>query len=178
MIDRFRFLLDRPLGPAAARAVVAFAGAILIGLAALFALGSGESAHPALGGGGASGLGGSIVVGPRSRGPAGAASPDAVPPAARESRRRQDPQDAKGSLAARRAAESLRSHRALQHVPFRLGPLSVRLVGARGGRAVLVVSAPTIAAARRDWRAFLRRYGDAGHSYLPIFRSEGGAANG
>ncbi|MBK5218934.1 MAG: hypothetical protein JJE35_03995, partial [Thermoleophilia bacterium] len=83
--------------------------------------------------------------------------------------RRQDPQDLPGSEAATRLAEALRERRALQHVPYRRGELAIELVGARRGKAVLRVSAPDRAAARRGWGEFLRRYRDAGASYLPIF---------
>jgi hypothetical protein len=162
MIDRLRFLLDRPLDPSVARAVVVFASAILLGFAALFVLAAGEpdrSAAP-----------GRQAVPTQSAHSFGAARAEAAPPAPRAShRRRQDPQDEKGSPAAERATKALRSHRALQHVPYRNARLSIRLVGARGDRAVLAVSAPTISAARRGWRAFLRRYGDSGRSYVPRF---------
>jgi hypothetical protein len=73
----------------------------------------------------------------------------------------------------------MRSHRALQHVPYRSGRFSVHLIGAHGGRAVLAVRAPTVTAARRDWRGFLRRYSDSGRSYAPHFMGGGeGGANG
>jgi len=52
--------------------------------------------------------------------------------------------------------------------------LTVRLVGARGTRAVLAVGAPTISAARRGWRLFLRRYHDDGRAYLTRFEATGG----
>jgi len=170
MIDRLRFLFDRPLDPLAARAVVVFASAILVGFATLFVLGTGESGRSAA-------TPDVTAVAPRSQParPLAATTPEAAPTAPRTSRRRrQDPQDEKGSAAARRAAKALRSHRALQHVPYRCGPLTVRLVGAHGTRAVLAVSAPTIAAARRGWRAFLRRYQDDGRSYVPRFQARGG----
>ncbi|HET9164209.1 MAG TPA: hypothetical protein VFN89_12305 [Solirubrobacterales bacterium] len=170
MIDRLRFLLDRPLDPLAARAVVVFASAILLGFAALFVLGASESGPSAATGGGRS-------VSPRSQParPLAVAPPKAAPAAPRTvRRRRQDPQDEQGSVAAKRAATALRTHRALQHVPYRRGRLTVRLVGAQGARAVLAVSAPTIAAARRGWQAFLRRYRDDGRSYLPRFQARGG----
>jgi len=47
MVDRLRLLLDRPLDPLVARAVVVFAGAILLGFAAIFVLGVSESGRPA-----------------------------------------------------------------------------------------------------------------------------------
>jgi hypothetical protein len=89
--------------------------------------------------------------------------------------RRQDPQDRPGSAAARRTSRALRTHRALQHVPYRRGEVAIALVGARNGQAVLRVSAPNIAAARRGWRAYLRRYRDDGRAYLPRFRGPGDA---
>jgi hypothetical protein len=168
MIDRLRFLLDRPLDPPAARAVVLSATAILLGFAALFVLGASESNSPQAGGRQAS-----AAQPPRTV--YGGERPEATRPAPREPRRRrQDPQDRKGSPAAGRAAKALRSHRALQHVPYRRAHLTVRLVGARGDRAVLAVSAPTITAARRGWRVFLRRYRDSGHTYLIRFEATGG----
>lgn len=166
MIDRLRFLLDRPLDPLVARAVVVFASAILLGFATLYVLAAqepGPSAAPDR-----------QVISPPPDEPFAAARAEAAPPAPRAPQpRRQDPQDETGSPASRRAAKTLASHRALQHVPYRRGRLSVRLVGARGERAVLAVSAPTIPAARRGWRAFLRRYRDTGRAYLPRFEANG-----
>ncbi|HMJ74011.1 MAG TPA: hypothetical protein VK471_11695 [Solirubrobacterales bacterium] len=164
MIDRLRFLLDRPLDPLAARAVVLFATAILVGFTAVFVLGVSESDRPAAPRQQAA----PARAQPRQvldRPPAGAApAPPQVPP-----HRRRDPQDQKDSAAARRAARALRSHRAIQHVPYRNGELTVVLVGARGGRAALRVSAPTARAGRRGWHRYLRRYRDSGRAYIPIF---------
>jgi hypothetical protein len=173
MIDRLRFLLDRPLDPLVARAIVVFASAILVGFAGLFALSASESSRPAAAGRPAAPERSWLA---RSFGDA---NEEAAPPATSAvapHRRRQDPQDEKGSPAASRAAKAMRLHRALQHVPYRSGRLSVRLVGARGGRAVLAISAPTIPAARRGWRRFLRRYRDGGHVYLPRFEAAAKAA--
>lgn len=168
MIDQLRFLLDRPLDPMAARAVVVFATAILLAFATLFALGaseSGSSAAPARQ---------AVPAQPQWGRSFGAGQVEAAPPVPRASRRRrQDPQDEKGSAAGRRATKALRSHRALQHVPYRHGRLTVRLIGARGGRAVLAISAPTIPAAHRGWRQLLRRYRDGGHAYLTRFEPAG-----
>jgi hypothetical protein len=173
MIDRLRFLLDRPLDPLVARAIVVSATAILFGFAALFVLAAGESGRSA-----APGRQAAAAQAQPGRS-FGAVRPETAPLAPRASRRRrQDPQDEKGSPAAKRATKALRSHRALQHVPYRHGHLSVRLVGARGGRAVLVVSAPTISAARRGWRGFLRRYRDSGRAYLTRFEAMEPAAAG
>jgi hypothetical protein len=172
MIDRLRFLFDRPLDPLAARAVVGFATAILLGFAALVVLGTSEPGRPA-----ASGQRRAQPQAARSFGAVQAETAPAAPQASR--RRRQDPQDEKRSAAGRRAATIFRSHRALQHVPYRHGLLTVRLIGARGDRAVLAVSAPTISAARRGWRGFLRRYRDSGRSYIPYFTGIGaGGADG
>jgi hypothetical protein len=169
MIDRLRFLLDRPLDPLAARAIVISATAILLGFAALFVLAAREPGRSAAPGRQA------VPTQPQAARSFGAARAEAAPPAPRAAhRRRQDPQDEKGSPAASRATKALRSHRALQHVPYRHARLSVRLVGARGGRAVLAVSAPTISAARRGWRRFLRRYRDGGHAYLTRFEATRG----
>jgi hypothetical protein len=164
MIDRLRFLLDRPLDPLAARAIVVFATAILTGFVAVFALGSGESGHS--------------VVHREQTPPAGSQpglasrhAPVEVAPAPKPGahQRRQDPQDEKNTSAARSATKALRSHRALQHVPYRRGGVSIQLVGARGDRAVLRVSAATARGARRGWHRYLHRYRDSGRAYIPIF---------
>jgi hypothetical protein len=171
MIDRLRFLLDRPLDPPAARAVVVFATAIMLGFGALFVLGASESSPPR-----DDGVGAVAAQSRPGRLSFGAPQVEAPSPGTSSAPRqhRQDPQDEKGSPAADRASRAMRSHRALQHVPFRSGHLSVRLAGARGGRAVLAVSAPTISAARRGWRRFLRQYRDAGNAYFPRFEETGG----
>jgi hypothetical protein len=162
MIDQLRFLLDRHLDPLAARAVVVFATTILLGFAALFVLGLSESDR---------------ATAPReqvvSTRPQPRPSLDPVP-----HRRRQDPQDQKDSPAARRAARTLRSHRAFQHVPYQSGELIVVLVGTRGNRAELRVSASTAQAARQGWRQFLQRYRDSGRAYIPLFKSTSGGPNG
>jgi hypothetical protein len=169
MADRLRALLDRPLDPRAARAALVFASAILIGLAALFVLAARQPDLP---------------TAPDRPSPATSSPPPAAPLVGAEDDRgarrfRQDPQDVEGSLAARRAARALRSHRALQHVPYRHGEVRITLVGARGSRAVLRVAASNLDAARRGWRRFLVRYRDSGRSYVPVFtatrrQSEGG----
>lgn len=170
MIDRLRLLLDRPLDPVAAWAVVALASAALAGLGAVFVLGADESISsmtPLV----------HIADGrPPSFEAAGARLTEAPPVRLRQ--RHDDPQDVKGTRPARYAAETLHSHLALQHVPYRHGTLTVRLVGARRGRAVLAVSALSIAAAREGWRRFLGTYHDPGHSYIPIFRRRAEVANG
>jgi hypothetical protein len=172
MIDRLLALLDRPVDPRAGRAVMALAAAITLGFAALFVLTADSaqrqppSAHP---------------LAPKRAAPL-PPSLDGEDGAAKEasprppSPRPQDPQDDRGSAAARGAQKELQRHRALQHVPYKQGGLTVTLIGARQGRALLRVSAPTPSAARRGWRQFLRRFGDTGLAYVPLFRPRGGAA--
>jgi hypothetical protein len=165
MIDRFRALLDRPLDPSVARAILVFSSAILVGFATLVVLAVGEpDRHPSTAEGPPSIASHPVPVTPAEVSKGGQSEP-------RQSTRRQDPQDVKGSAAGRRAARALRSHRALQHVPYRDGQLAVALVGARGGHAVLRASAPTVSEARRGWRRFLRRYRDPGRAYIPVFRA-------
>jgi hypothetical protein len=165
MIDRLRALLDRPLDPSAARAILAFASAILVGFAVLFVLAVSQpdqptsSTHPS-----AAASSPSPVV-PTQAVESNSAEGQATP-------HRQDPQDIENSAAATRAARALRTHRALQHVPYRDGRLAVALVGARGGRAVLRVTAPTVRLGKRGWHRFLRRYRDSGRAYLPLFKPE------
>jgi hypothetical protein len=165
MVDRLRALLDRSLDPSAARAILLLASAILLGVAALFVLAGGESHRPTL----------------QEARPAAAFPSVPVAPVEEVNEavehhsptRRQDPQDEEGSAAARRAARALRSHRALQHVPYRRGELAITLVGTRGVRAVLRVSALNLSSARRGWRAFLRRYHDRGEAYIARFVARG-----
>ncbi|HWM63593.1 MAG TPA: hypothetical protein VNP96_06340 [Solirubrobacterales bacterium] len=162
MVDRLRTFLDRPLDPSAARAILAFASAIPLGLAALFVFAGSEAERPT-----------SREDRPAAASPSVPAAPvEKVEDEAAERHsptRRQDPQDEQGSAAAQRAARALRSHRALQYVPYRRGELAITLVGASGDRAVLRVSAPNLPAARRGWRAFLRRYRDRGEAYIARF---------
>jgi len=167
MADRLRALLDRPLDPGAARAVLAFASAVLLGVAALFVLAASQ---------------GDPATVPERLAPTASAPRPAAPievggddPPAHL---RQDPQDIAGSAAARRAARALRSHRALQHVPYRDGEIRIALVGARGSRAVLRVVAPTEHAARSGWHQFLRRYRDPGQAYAPVFHASSSARGG
>ena len=164
MADRLRALLDRPLDPSAARAILVFASAILVGFAALFVLAASQPdqltspGHPSVTAAPPSPVVPSLAV-------EGNPAEDQAAP------RRQDPQDVEGSIAARRAGRALRSHRALQHVPYRDGELRIDLVGARGGRAVLRVTAPTVRLGKRGWRRFLRRYRDSGRAYTPVFKA-------
>jgi hypothetical protein len=163
MADRLRALLDRPLDPGAARAVLTFASAILLGVAALFVLAASQDdpatapENPA-----------PAASAPRAAAPIEVGGDD--PPA----HLRQDPQDIVGSAAARRAARALRSHRALQHVPYRDGGVRIALVGARGSRAVLRVTASSERAARHGWHRFLRRFRDSGRAYVPVLKASGG----
>lgn len=167
MVDRLRALLDRPLDPSEARAILALASAIFLALAALFALAGSEPDRPT-----------SQEDRPAATSPAVPVAPiEEVEDEAAGHRPptfRQDPQDEKGSAAARRAARALRSHRALQHVPYRDGEVRIALVGARGSRAVLRVTASSVRVGRRGWQQFLRRYRDSGRAYVPIFDASGG----
>jgi hypothetical protein len=166
MVDRLRALLDRPLDPSAARAIVTFASAILLGVAVLFVLAASQRDQPT-----SPGRPSPTASSPGPVAPIKTAEDDSAK--GQVAPRRQDPQDVEGSAAARRAARALRSHQALQHVPYRRGELAITLVGARGDRAVLRVSAPNLPAARRSWRAFLRRYHDRGEAYIARFVARG-----
>ncbi|HXS45964.1 MAG TPA: hypothetical protein VN756_00705 [Solirubrobacterales bacterium] len=167
MVDRLRALLEEPLDPRLGRAVVVLASAILLGLAALFILAAHQPETSTR-----------AEEPPAARSTSGSATADLAPAPTPAAPRRQDPQDQEGSAAARRAARALASHRALQHVPYRSGELAVELVGARGHRAVLRVSAATVRAARAGWRRFLRRYRDSGRAYIAIFRGKDGKRDG
>jgi hypothetical protein len=167
MVDRLRALLDRPLRPSAARAILVFGSAILLGLAALLVLADSEPDRP---------------TSQKAR-PVVASSFESTVPVEEvkgeatvqlPATRRQDPQDQRGTAAAARAGRALRSHRALQHIPYRDGGVRIALAGARGRRAIMRVSAPTVPGARRGWHRFLRRYVDSGRSYVPMFRATGG----
>jgi hypothetical protein len=164
MADRLRALLDHPLDASAARAILVLASAILVGFTAVLVLGASQPERP---------------TSPESRSaePPPPASTTAVKPpkSPPPAQLRQDPQDVRGSAAARRAARALRTHRAIQHVPFRRDKVTISLVGAKGSRAVLRVSARSIKQARRGWRRFLRRYRDSGRAYVVVFSRRGRA---
>lgn len=170
MADRLRAFLERPLDPSVARAAVVLATAVFAGFATVIALATGGPApaarheravpHRAARTASAPERAADHPDGLRSSSPPG---------------RRQDPQDEAGSAAARRAARELRAHRALQHVPYRRGELVITLVGARRGRAVLRVTAPSLLAAREGWRRFLRRYRDRGDAYRVRFAAAVGS---
>lgn len=162
MVDRLRALLDRPLDPSAARTILILASAIFLGVAALFVLADGKPNRPT-----------SQEERPAVVSPSVPAAPiGEVDDQAADHRHiwRQDPQDEQGTAAARRAARALQSHRALQHVPYRDGAVTVTLAGARRGRAILRVIGPTVRAARNGWHRFLRRYRDSGRAYVSVFR--------
>jgi hypothetical protein len=162
VIERLRVLLDRPLEPSVARAVLLFALAVGAGFAVLLAL-AGIGWTPRIE---TAPMRSSAIERPDPRVPAPGIGPAAVPS--------QDPQDRPGSAAHRHAAVELADHRALQHVPFEGDGVSIVLVGARGGRAVLRVRAPTRADARHGWNFFLRRFDDRGDAYVPRFEGGGG----
>lgn len=161
MAERLRTLLERPLEPSVARAMLVLALAVSIGFAAMALLGS---------------------VGDRPAVRAGAGRDSSIPrvhpghlrpasPATVAELAGQDRQDRPGTVAHRRALEEVAAHRALQHVPYRAGGVTIRLLGAKGDKAVLDVGGRNLAAARRGWNGFLRRYHDDGRSYLPRFHA-------
>jgi hypothetical protein len=151
-----------------ARAALVVGLAVTVGFCLLVGLGTIErqGAAPAGADRIAAGPPTPVSSGPAVESAPGARAAGAVP----RTRPRQDPQDRPGTVAHRRAVVELASHRALQHVPWRSGGVAIGLVGADGRRAVLLVSGPDLAAARRGYRRFLRRYDDRGRSYLPRFR--------
>jgi hypothetical protein len=153
VIGRLRTLLDRPPDPAVARGVLVLALAVGVGFAIVVAV-AGIDRNPPIEG---------RATKPSVEGRL------AVPVPGRSEMPAQDPQDGPGSAAHRRAARELAAHRALQAVPYEHGGVSIELVGARGGRAVLRVQAPSVAVGRRAWRAFLARFRDPGTAYVPIF---------
>jgi hypothetical protein len=162
MVDRLRDFLNRPLDPASSRAILVLAAAIFLGFAAVVVLATdGEHGHR-------EGRSGSAEREARVSAPISARLEQNHPlrPPARP---RQDPQDDRASAPGRRAQSALRTHRALQHLPYRDGAVSVVLAGDRRGRAVLLVRAATLEAARRGWQGFLRRYRDSGSVYVPDF---------
>jgi hypothetical protein len=165
VIDRIRDLLDRPLDRRQAEAIVAIAASVTFAFGVLVALGivGRPASNPP-----ASREDFTRPTAP-SRVPAGALD---HPPASgdRHPDQTQDPQDRKGTAAYGRARRAARDHRALQHLPYRHGGVTVALVGAEQGRAVLRIAAPTIAAAHRGWRDFLRRFADDGGAYEARFQ--------
>jgi hypothetical protein len=156
MTDRLRALFESPLEPAVARAVVVLALAVGLGAVIVVAL-AGVDRAPVAGRPTTTPIIGRSAPSTRGRDEAPAAMP------------RQDPQDLPGTAAHRRAAAELAEHRALQHIPFERGGVSIELVGARQGRAVIRIRAATTTASRRAWKAFLARSRDPGDAYAPIF---------
>jgi hypothetical protein len=159
VVERLRALLERPIDPPVARATLALAVATSVGFAIVALLGG---------------------IGDRPSGRAQTArtapvraeaveQAGAIPAPSSGMVSRQDAQDRAGTRTHRRASREVAEHRALQHVPYRAGGVSIELVGAERGRAVLLVKAPTVAAARRGWGRFLRRFDDPGRAYLPRF---------
>ncbi|MBS1885653.1 MAG: hypothetical protein JSU06_00525 [Actinobacteria bacterium] len=165
MVERLRTLLDRPLHPSASRAILVLASAVSVGFASLAVVG-GLGDRP---GGEAPAAGRDRPASTTVVGRASASSPPTPGQIAG-----QDGQDRAGTAAHRRVAREVASHRALQHVPYRTGAVSIGLVGVERGKAVLRVKAPTIVAARGAWRDFLQRYDDDGRAYLPRFEATGG----
>lgn len=165
MVERLRELADRPLDRGVAGAILILGLGVTIGVSLLVGLVT---------------IGGEAES---SRGGAGSAVGNPAPPVVPETARvptanpvpapEQDPQDRPGSVARSRAVAELRSHRALQHVPWRHGGVVIELAGASGSRAILRVVGPDLAIARRRYSSFLRRFGDRGHAYLPSFRARG-----
>ncbi len=165
MIGRLRELAERPVAPGVARAIVSTALVVTVALGCLVALGVAGHRDPVAGHHDP----GSAVARPVAPAPT---RPTESATASTVARRRQDPQDRPGSAAHRRVARELASHRALQHVPWHRGRVSIDLVGVEEGRAVLAVRGSSLAVDRHRWRAFLRRWKDDGHSYLPRFEVE------
>ncbi|MBS1891183.1 MAG: hypothetical protein JST59_07815 [Actinobacteria bacterium] len=165
-MNRLRALVEQPVDSEVARWIVSLALLVTVGLACLVAL----SAT----GGSATRAGKEVHrAGPMVDRPA-----FSFPPVDRRPHhRRQDPQDRPGTAAHRRTVRELAAHRALQHVPWRGGGVSIVLVGARGGKAVLEVRAESTAAGRRGYRAFLHRFHDDGRAYRPRLVPDGARAH-
>ncbi|MBN9621952.1 MAG: hypothetical protein J0H06_03205 [Actinobacteria bacterium] len=174
MAERLRALLERPLEPALARAVVALALAASTGFAVLVLLGAvGRDAPPPSTPAAARvdrPSSPAVPVGPRSTSGGHAAAKGRGHRVAG-----QDRQDHPGTEAYRRALRESARHRALQHVPYHRGAVTITLVGARGPRAILSVAAPTVALAHRGYRRFLHRFRDPGVAYLPRFLAPSGS---
>lgn len=158
MLDRFLDFLYAPLSGRAARAVLILTALVCHGyvLVTLLSIAAGGEAQP----------GAEHHDARRRAAPVRPVGSDPDPGVADP---RQDPQDRPRSAAARAAQGELRSHRALQHVPYRGAGVTITLVGARRGRALLSVRGGDLATERRGWRAFLRRFEDDGSAYVPVF---------
>lgn len=163
--ERLRALLDRPLDPALARAVVLLALAVGTGFATLFLLGAVGRDGPYV-------PAATVADRPTTTTPVESRTAPADEGAGEDRHRAvagQDRQDRKGTEAHGRARRESVRRRALQHVPYRQGDVTIALVGARGPRAILSVRARTLAAARRGYLGFLHRFEDPGTAYRPIF---------
>lgn len=160
MVERLRDLLEHPLDPRLAKAIVVLACGVTLGFAVVVVLARPASERPTADG---------TISSPRASGRFSSSPAEAMPAPRRSEGApvRQDPQDRPGTAAHRRAAREIASHRALQHVPYRAGTVAIELVGARRDKAVLRVEAPTARAARHGWRRFLRRFDDSGRDYVP-----------
>ncbi len=160
MIDRFLDFLGAPLSRRAAQAVLVLTAAVSHGyvLLALLSLAAGDEGSRRTDRDGS----GEQTVSVR---PVESNDSTRVP------RPRQDPQDWPGTRWSRRADRALRSHRALQQVPFRTAKATIVLANARRGMAVLRVTAPSADDGRAAWRRFLRRFHDSGEGYISVFIS-------
>jgi hypothetical protein len=171
VIDLIRNLLDRPLDPRLARAVVVLSITITFAFAILVTFGVIAGSVP----GEVEDRGGEIA-----RTPSAPPAQQAEPPAGRSGRAdsggppvrprpEQDPQDRPGGKDYRRAREAMREHRALQHLPYEHRGVAIVLAGADRGRAVVHITAGSVARAKHQWRAFLAGYRDDGRAYEPRF---------
>lgn len=165
MLDRFLDFLYAPLSGRAARAVLILTALVCHGyvLVTLLSIAAGGQAQP----------GAEHHDARRRAAPVRSAGSDRDPGVAHP---RQDPQDRPRSAAARAAQGQLRTHRALQHVPYRGAGVTITLVGARHGRALLRVRGGDLVTERHGWRRFLRRFGDNGSAYVPLFAVSGDGA--
>lgn len=170
MIDLIRGLLDRPLDPRHARAIVAVASCLTLAFAGLVGFGVISGSRPtAHEGGEGRGLAAPTAPPTAAIEPSPGGSDEGPDRPDARSKDHQDPQDHRGSSAYRRARRTLREHRALQHLPFQRRGLSINLIGADHGRAIVRIVAATVPEAKRRWREFLRRYSDAGGAYEARF---------
>ncbi len=164
MIERLRALLERPLDPALSRAMLALALAVGTGFAIVVLL-AGSGIYP--------GTGRSRAVRPAPPREEQTVRAHPVPVPGPGEVAGQDAQDRRSTAPHRRATREVAEHRALQHVPYEEGTVSVKLVGVLRGRAVLEVEGPSIGAAHRGWRRFLLRFDDHGGAYVPRFEAIG-----
>jgi hypothetical protein len=162
LVERLRALLKRPLDPEVSRAMLWLALAASLGLAVVVLLGGFDHGTG----------GGTPTARTTTPGRGVAATPVRTAPTAAKVAG-QDAQDRPGTEAHGRAAGEAAAHRALQHVPYSAGAVSVELVGAVRGKAILRVEAPSTTAARRVWRRFLHRFDDPGTAYIPRFEGGG-----